>query len=622
MIFVSLLLCICSTLQAKERVIDRPPFLVSSTTIVEVSKVVLNDTATVLHMYAKYHPKNWIKIPPETCLKGNDGKKYTLRSGIGIKPDEAFFMPESGEAEFQLVFPPLDKKVTSFDFIVSEEINVLNLWGIQLKGKLPKLELPEDLKSVEPMIVDALPEPVLKNGKAIIEGKLMDYRPGMEKKVIIQTSEPVRGTWSVEAEVQPDGSFTASVPLLSATSAYIIAGGQPLQIVLEPDKTVRAYINQRELSRRASKYHSDAEPYGKMLYTDSPWESVSRGREEALRTVGSLINSPSAYSAEMTLAEFKETVLSRMNEALETVGKLDISLAARQAIVYDIKYFAFSQLNFAANYLARLRSESIREKTGKGDFQKIYKELLAQIPNDYVDAGFVREMDGLRFLPFLSNNILVNLYVTCNRQGLELRQLAPLIGAYLLQQDISNLTPLTDEQKASLKDLPQAYADFLTASNDELLAKIEANKKKTGFTVNETGEVANEDLFASIISKYRGKVILVDFWATWCGPCRMANKEMAPMKEELKDKDIVYLYIAGENSPIGTWKSMIPDIHGEHFRVTAAQWKYLGDEFKVEGVPTYLIVDKEGGISYKCVGFPGVGKMKEELQKALSSDKR
>ena len=192
-----------------------------------------------------------------------------------------------------------------------------------------------------------------------------------------------------------------------------------------------------------------------------------------------------------------------------------------------------------------------------------------------------------------------------------------IIRSYPLYRDIKSFTPLTDKQKTALATLPAALREMLTVANDELLAKIEANKKKIGYTINEAGEVSNEDLFASIISKFRGKVLLVDFWATWCGPCRMANKVMTPMKEELKDKDIVYLYITGETSPLKTWENMITDIHGEHYRVTDDQWKYLGDSFKIEGVPTYLIIDAEGNIKFKQTGFPGVDKMKEELLKVI-----
>lgn len=184
-----------------------------------------------------------------------------------------------------------------------------------------------------------------------------------------------------------------------------------------------------------------------------------------------------------------------------------------------------------------------------------------------------------------------------------------------LYRSINEFVPLTAEQTAALDSLPTAYKQLLTEANNHLLQTIEANKKKTGFNINEVGEVSNENLFASIISKFRGKPLLVDFWATWCGPCRMANKAMKPMKEQLKDKDIVYLYITGETSPLETWKNMIPDIHGEHIRLTNEQWAYLNGHFQIKGVPTYFIIDREGNIKFKQTGFPGVDKMKEELLK-------
>lgn len=99
-----LLLCICNLAKAKEKVIEQPPFIAWSSTSIQVEKVVLSDTATVLYIKAFYQPKQWIRISGQSFLKDNNGETYVLRSGIGIKPDTEFWMPESGEAEFRLVF--------------------------------------------------------------------------------------------------------------------------------------------------------------------------------------------------------------------------------------------------------------------------------------------------------------------------------------------------------------------------------------------------------------------------------------------------------------------------------------------------------------------------------------
>ena len=103
-----------------------------------------------------------------------------------------------------------------------------------------------------------------------------------------------------------------------------------------------------------------------------------------------------------------------------------------------------------------------------------------------------------------------------------------------------DLNPLNDKQKAELATMPAAYNDMALAMNNDLLKQIEINKKKTGFTVNETGEVSNEDLFPSIISKFRGHTLLVDFWATWCGPCMRLLPKMEELAEKYKGKVMFY----------------------------------------------------------------------------------
>lgn len=623
---VSLLLCICCTLQAKNRVIDQPPFCVRNTTSIEVSKVTISDTATVLNIYAKYRPKYWIQIAPESYLKDNNGETYQLRSGIGITPGKEFWMPESGEAEFQLVFPPLSSNATSIDFTEGDKVeNAFSIWGIQLKSnKLPELKLPEGVIAHKADASISLPEPVIQYGKATLKGKLLDFRPNMSMPTEVVLWENIKGDISeVVLEIQPDGSFAKEVTLTSTTPCTMYIGiGDNVQFFMEPGKTTEVYVNLREISRRGSKFHSQEKPMQEMAYINGPLEVVAQelNRNWTNINIQEKLNKEIAALAGKDFDAAKEQILKISDEVQANIDKLPCSASTRQLLTINNKLSMNGTLGSIPSILtsAAIQANLIKRE----EAENYYQDLSKKMPADYMPASELLLLNT-------PQSILSSQYVNIAARNIsKSAELAKAWGTdkgiffdiarnVPLNQGIKNFAPLTDEQKAIVATMPAAYRDMLTAANDELLAKIETNKKKTDFTINEAGEVSNEDLFASIISKYKGKVLLVDFWATWCGPCRMANKTMIPMKEELKDKDIVYLYITGESSPLGTWQNMIPDIHGEHFRVTNDQWKFLCDSFKVDGVPTYLVIDTEGNIKFKQTGFPGVNKMKEELLKVI-----
>ncbi len=65
-------------------------------------------------------------------------------------------------------------------------------------------------------------------------------------------------------------------------------------------------------------------------------------------------------------------------------------------------------------------------------------------------------------------------------------------------------------------------------------------------------------------------------------------------KGELKSDDLVWLYIANETSPLTKYKTMIPGIEGKHYRLNKDQWKVITDQLKINGIPSYVLVDRDG----------------------------
>lgn len=116
------------------KAVEYPLIETANTNALDIAKVELTDSATILHTDAYYRPHNWIRISSESYLQAG-GKRYMLTGAEGITPDSLFWMPESGEASFTLCFEPLPSGTTSFDFIESDCEDCFKLFGIDLTGK-------------------------------------------------------------------------------------------------------------------------------------------------------------------------------------------------------------------------------------------------------------------------------------------------------------------------------------------------------------------------------------------------------------------------------------------------------------------------------------------------------
>ena len=609
--------------QAQERIIEQPPFTAWSSTSIEIDKVALSDTATVLHIKAFYRPKNWIRIASGSFLKGSDGELYPLRYGIGITPDQEFWMPESGQAEFKLVFPPLPKDITSINFSEGDTEGAFKIWGIQLDGKLPKLKLPAEATERTKKLT-TLPTPKIEKGKALLEGQILDFEPGISSNFTIYLRGAVNLKQKVDIKVNDNGQFSSEIPVITTTPATLYTGIEAIDFLLAPGEKTNLFINQREICRRQSKLHKDKKSNEANVY----YGGYLAGPSGEIAKLNFKTNIDDDYPQfikdlkDKNAEEVKAYILNKHKEKLRQIDALKATKACKEMLCCAVDASAASLLTFVPGIIQRVHITNYKLKDEQ--VNEYIKSNPVNLPDDFLNV--LRDFSSLNttramYVPLYMRLTGSSMFRTAFSKALgtdkgiyfELSTVADVLNG------INDFTPVTEEQLAKISALSTpVYLEAVKEKNDELLAKIEENKKKTGFTINEAGEVSNEDLFASIISKYRGHTLLVDFWATWCGPCRMANKAMIPMKEELKNRDIVYIYLTGETSPKGTWENMIPDIHGEHFRVTADQWSYLMKSFNIRGVPTYLLVDREGNITYKTTGFPGVDKMKSELLKVLN----
>jgi peroxiredoxin len=165
--------------------------------------------------------------------------------------------------------------------------------------------------------------------------------------------------------------------------------------------------------------------------------------------------------------------------------------------------------------------------------------------------------------------------------------------------------PVFDLLPPSAKALPSAseFADRL-----EIARKLAIGKPALDFTQNDT--LGNPVSLSSL----RGKVLLVDFWASWCGPCRRDNPNVVRMFNQYKDKDFMVLGVSLDQP--GAKERCMKAIHDDKLtwtHVSDLKWwdNDVAKLYGVRAIPFNLLLDKNGNIL-------GRNLHGEELEKKLA----
>lgn len=124
--------------------------------------------------------------------------------------------------------------------------------------------------------------------------------------------------------------------------------------------------------------------------------------------------------------------------------------------------------------------------------------------------------------------------------------------------------------------------------------------------------------FGKIINLYEGKVVYLDFWASWCGPCKKEMPHSLKMQEHFKGKDVVFIYMSSDRNP-KAWQNSIGrlQITGENYLANAKVWKEYNSMFEVKFIPRYVLIDKEGRVVNAMAKRPSNPESIADIEKLL-----
>lgn len=118
------------------------------------------------------------------------------------------------------------------------------------------------------------------------------------------------------------------------------------------------------------------------------------------------------------------------------------------------------------------------------------------------------------------------------------------------------------------------------------------------------------------LSDYRGKIVILDFWATWCGPCRAGIPDLVELKKEYGPKG---LEIIGISLDTQTKKNVVPFMNDYkiNYPVVYGDLKVTNDFGGVASIPTTFIIDQNGDIVKQFIGLQDVSVYKSEIEKLI-----
>lgn len=120
------------------------------------------------------------------------------------------------------------------------------------------------------------------------------------------------------------------------------------------------------------------------------------------------------------------------------------------------------------------------------------------------------------------------------------------------------------------------------------------------------------------LSDYKGKVVVVDVWATWCGPCRAELPHLKKLERAMEGKDVVFIGVSvDEKKNYEKWKKFLVDEQLPGVQLFADGWSKITKDYKITGIPRFMVFAKDGTIVESQAPRPSDPSLQKMIEREL-----